>query len=41
MRDEKKKENKGKFVPFARKPIPKITKMEGTVVKEFEVVPVQ
>lgn len=41
LRDEKKKENKGKFVPFARKPIPKITKMEGTVVKEFEVVPVQ
>ncbi|KAK5080520.1 hypothetical protein LTR70_008829 [Exophiala xenobiotica] len=42
LRDEKRKENKGKFTPYARnKPIPKITALAGTVHHESETVPVE
>lgn len=41
LRDEKKKENKGKFIPYVRRPIPKITAIAGTVHQEFEAVPVK
>jgi len=42
LRDEKRKENKGKFTPYARnKPIPKITALAGTVQHESETVPVE
>lgn len=40
LRDEKRKENKGKFTPYVRKPIPKITALAGTVHYESETVPV-
>ncbi len=40
-RELKKKENKGRFVPYARRPIPKQTAIAGTVAREFEAVPVK
>ncbi|KAK4943877.1 hypothetical protein LTR10_016593 [Elasticomyces elasticus] len=40
-RELKKKENKGRFVPYAKRPIPKQTAITGTVGKEFEAVPVK
>jgi hypothetical protein len=40
-REVKKKENKGRFVPYARRPIPKQTAIAGTVAREFEAVPVR
>jgi hypothetical protein len=40
-RDQKKKENKGRFVPYTRRPIPKQTAIAGTVAREFEAVPVK
>lgn len=40
IRDEKKKENKGRYTPYLRKPIPKITALAGTVHQEFEAIPV-
>jgi hypothetical protein len=40
-REEKKKENKGRFVPYTRKPIPKQTSITGTVSREFEALPVK
>jgi hypothetical protein len=40
-RDIKKKENKGRFTPYARRPIPKQTSITGTVTKEFDAVPVK
>lgn len=41
IRDEKKRENKGKYRPRARRPIPKVTALMGTVTNEFETVPVE
>lgn len=40
VRDEKKKANKGKFVPYQKRPIPKITALAGTFMQEFEAHPV-
>lgn len=40
LRDEKKKENKGKYRPRARRPIPKIAAIAGTVTQEYDTVPV-
>ena len=40
-RDQKKKEAKGRFQPYARKSIPKQTAIAGTVTSEFDCVPVQ
>lgn len=40
VRDEKKKANKGKYVPYQRRPIPKITSLAGTFIQEFEAHPV-
>jgi hypothetical protein len=40
-REQKKKENKGRFVPYTRRPIPKQTAITGTIVREFETVPVK
>jgi hypothetical protein len=40
-REEKKKANKGRFVPYTRKPIPKQTAITGTVSREFEALPVK
>ncbi|KIX93053.1 uncharacterized protein Z520_11326 [Fonsecaea multimorphosa CBS 102226] len=40
-REQKKKENKGRFVPYTRRPIPKQTAITGTIAKEFEAVPVK
>jgi transcription initiation factor TFIIF subunit beta len=40
-REVKKKENKGRFVPYSRRPIPKQTAIAGTVAREFEAVPVK
>lgn len=40
-REQKKKENKGRFTPYARRPIPKQTTIAGTIAKEFEAVPVK
>ncbi|KIW38119.1 uncharacterized protein PV06_10080 [Exophiala oligosperma] len=40
-RELKKKENKGRFVPYSRRPIPKQTSVTGTVAREFEAVPVK
>ena len=40
LRDEKRKESKGKFTPYTRKPILKITALAGTVEHESETVPV-
>lgn len=40
LKDEKKKENKGKFTPYQKRPIPKITALSGTVKQEFEAEPV-
>ena len=40
-REQKKKENKGRFIPYARRPIPKQTAIAGTVAREFEAVPVK
>ncbi|KAK4923093.1 hypothetical protein LTR66_016549 [Elasticomyces elasticus] len=39
-RDEKKKENKGRWIPYQKKTIPKITALQGTVTQEFEITPV-
>lgn len=41
LKDEKKKENKGKYRPRPRRPIPKITNLAGTVIHEFDTVPVE
>lgn len=41
LKDEKKKENKGKYRPRARRPIPKTTNISGTVTHEFDTVPVE
>jgi hypothetical protein len=40
-REQKKKENKGRFVPYSKRPIPKQTAIAGTIVREFEAVPVK
>ena len=40
LKDEKKKANKGKFVPYQRRPIPKITALTGTVTHEFDAQPI-
>src|ERR1700761_2243259 len=40
-REQKKKENKGRFVPYTRRPIPKQTAIAGTITREFETVPVK
>lgn len=40
VRDEKKKANKGKYVPYQKRPIPKITALAGTFMQEFEAHPV-
>jgi hypothetical protein len=40
-RQIKKKENKGRYTPYARRPIPKQTAIAGTVAKEFEAIPVK
>ncbi|ETI22211.1 hypothetical protein G647_06284 [Cladophialophora carrionii CBS 160.54] len=40
-REQKKKENKGRFVPYSRRPIPKQTAITGTIAREFEAVPVK
>ncbi|EXJ85068.1 hypothetical protein A1O3_05743 [Capronia epimyces CBS 606.96] len=40
-REIKKKENKGRYTPYTRRPIPKQTAMVGTVAKEFEAIPVK
>ena len=40
-REQKRKENKGRFVPYARRPIPKQTAIAGTITREFEAVPVK
>jgi len=40
-REQKKKENKGRFVPYARRPIPKQTAVAGTIAREFVAVPVK
>lgn len=40
-RELKKKENKGRFVPYSRRPIPKQTAVTGTVAREFEALPVK
>lgn len=40
-RDAKKKENKGKFEPYSRRPIPKQTAVAGVVTREFECTPVK
>ncbi len=39
-RDSKKKENKKRFEPYTRKPIPKQTAVVGVVSREFECTPV-
>lgn len=36
IKDEKRKESKGRYTPYQRKPIPKITALSGTVFQEFE-----
>lgn len=40
-REQKKKENKGRFVPYSRRPIPKQTSIAGTIAKEFDAVAVK
>lgn len=40
-KEQKKKENKGRFQPYSRRPIPKQTSIAGVVTKEFEAVPVK
>lgn len=40
-RELKKKENKGRYTPYTRRPIPKQTAITGTVAKEFEAIPVK
>ncbi|EXJ86212.1 hypothetical protein A1O1_06582 [Capronia coronata CBS 617.96] len=40
-REVKKKENKGRYTPYTRRPIPKQTAIMGTVAKEFEAIPVK
>lgn len=39
-KEEKRKENKGRYTPYSRRPIPKLTYINGTVVNEFETLPV-
>lgn len=39
-REERKKESKGRYTPYAKRPIPKITSITGTVVQEFDLKPV-
>lgn len=41
LKDERKKENKGKYRPRVRRPIPKVTTLAGTVTHEFDTVPVE
>ena len=40
-RDVKRKENKGRYTPYARRTIPKQTAVAGTIVNEFEAVPIK
>ncbi len=40
-RAARKKENKGRFEPYARRPIPKQTAIAGVVTREFECTPVK
>lgn len=40
-RDAKRKESKGRFEPYARRPIPKQTAITGVVSREFECTPVK
>jgi len=40
-REARRKENKGRFEPYARRPIPKHTAINGVVIKEFECSPVK
>jgi hypothetical protein len=40
-RDAKRKENKGRFEPYARRPIPKQTAIAGAVTREFDCTPVK
>ncbi|EHY55964.1 hypothetical protein HRR83_006654 [Exophiala dermatitidis] len=40
-REIKKKENKGRYTPYTRRPIPKQTAIVGTVAKEVEATPVK
>ena len=40
-REQKRKEAKGRFQPYSRRPIPKQTAIAGVVAKEFDLVPVK
>lgn len=40
-RDAKRKESKGRFEPYARRPIPKQTAIAGVVTRDFECIPVK
>lgn len=40
-RSAKRKENKGRFEPYARRPIPKQTAIAGVVTRELECTPVK
>ena len=40
-RDAKRKESKGRFEPYARRPIPKQTAIAGVVTREFDCTPVK
>ena len=40
-RDAKRKENKGRFEPYTRRPIPKQTAIAGAVTREFDCTPVK
>lgn len=40
-REIRKKENKGRFTPYARRPIPKQTAVVGAIEREFDAVPVK
>ncbi|EXJ68222.1 uncharacterized protein A1O5_08837 [Cladophialophora psammophila CBS 110553] len=42
-REQKKKENKekGRYVPYTRRPIPKQTAITGAIAREFEAIPVK
>jgi hypothetical protein len=40
LRDERKKENKGKYKARPRRPIPKIAAIAGTITQEYDTVPV-
>jgi TFIIF, beta subunit N-terminus len=40
-RDQKRKENSGRYEPYSRKAIPKKTALAGSVIRELEAVPVK